>query len=118
MAEAGKVTLERLNREVERIGSLLRSMNVQIDAIRTRVTDLEHLEKIAGKGSKIAFRTDNTLGDGDGWLKAAGKTPGQDDEFDDGKGGGQDNGSQTGRKAGKDNGGKGKGKGQGKPAKK
>jgi hypothetical protein len=113
MAEPGKVNLERLNREVERIGSLLRSMNVQIDAIRIRVSDLEHLEKIAHKGSKITHRAaGKTPGDGDGGLKAAGKTPGEDDAFDDGKGGGQDNGSQSGRKPGKDNGGKGKGQGK------
>jgi hypothetical protein len=32
---------ENLSREVERIGSLLRSMSIQIEAIRARVSDLE-----------------------------------------------------------------------------
>ena len=42
MADDSSLTLEQLNLEVEKIGSALRSMTVQIAGIRTRVADLEH----------------------------------------------------------------------------
>lgn len=41
MTDDSNLTLERLNLEVEKIGSVLRSMSVQIAGIRTRVADLE-----------------------------------------------------------------------------
>jgi hypothetical protein len=41
MADDSSLTLEQLNLEVEKIGSALRSMTVQIAGIRTRVADLE-----------------------------------------------------------------------------
>ena len=116
MVEARKVTLEGLNREVEKIGSLLRSMNVQIEAIRTRVTDLEHLDG-NGKGKHLppaGSKTGHALAagkrpdDGGEIFYRAGKDPTPDDGDDDDKGGGQGS-----KRAGKDNGGKGKGQGQG-----
>jgi hypothetical protein len=41
MTDDSNLTLEHLNLEVEKIGSLMRSLSVQIAGIRTRVTDLE-----------------------------------------------------------------------------
>jgi hypothetical protein len=57
VTEDSSLSLEHLNQEVERIGSLLRSMSVQISGIRNRVTDLElggskRMLVTAGKGKK------------------------------------------------------------------
>ena len=41
MQDGSNPITENLSREVERIGSLLRSMSIQIEAIRARVSDLE-----------------------------------------------------------------------------
>jgi hypothetical protein len=41
MTDDNNLTLERLNLEVEKIGSLMRSLSIQVAGIRTRVTDLE-----------------------------------------------------------------------------
>lgn len=41
MADDSSLTLEHVSSEVEKIGSMLRSMSVQIAGIRTRVADLE-----------------------------------------------------------------------------
>ena len=41
MQDGSNPSTENLSREVERIGTLLRSMSIQIEAIRARVSDLE-----------------------------------------------------------------------------
>jgi hypothetical protein len=84
---------ENLSREVERIGSLLRSMSIQIEAIRARVSDLErwgplsHGPVIAagkegiGKGGK---GKEGNGGKGDGGKHDFGRPNGDgngDDQF-------------------------------------
>ena len=85
---------ENLSREVERIGSLLRSMSIQIEAIRARVSDLErwgplsHGPVIAagkediGKGGKGG--KEGKGGKGDGGKQDFGRPNGDgkgDDQF-------------------------------------
>jgi hypothetical protein len=56
MDEQGGLTLENLSREVEKIGSLVRSISVQVGGLRTRVADLElggiHPDTIVVAGKK------------------------------------------------------------------
>jgi hypothetical protein len=58
MREASTVTLEGLNQEIDKIGSLVRSMSIQIRGITTRVADLERwgprseIVAMAGKEGK------------------------------------------------------------------
>ena len=120
MVEARKVTLEALNREVEKIGSLLRSMNVQIEAIRTRVTDLEQVE---GNGKEKPLPLAGKMPLPGNRPRAAGKRPDNGDDIfyragkepQPGEGNGNGNNDRDGqgsKRAGKDNGDKGKGKGK------
>ena len=72
MTEESKLTLEILNREVEKIGSLLYSVSVQISGIRARVADLELGDPFSG----VTNRGETTLGGKDEHGdKRSGKRP-------------------------------------------
>ena len=68
-----------IEREVDRLGSLVRAVSIQVDAIRKRVSDLEVFgisrmhELKAGKGKKGKAGKAGKGKSGKGKAKAAGK---------------------------------------------
>jgi len=72
---------ENLSREVERIGSLLRSMSIQIEAIRARVSDLERWGPLS-HGPVIAAGKEDT---GKGGKGGKGGKEGKGGKGDGGK---------------------------------
>ena len=84
---------ENLSREVERIGSLLRSMSIQIEAIRARVSDLERWGPLshgpviaAGKEDTGKGGKEGKGGKGDGGKHDCGRPNGDDNGDDQFKG--------------------------------
>ena len=79
MTEESRLTLDSLNREVEKIGSLLSSVSVQISGIRARVADLE----LWGSLSGVANGSDTTAA---GKRESGDKSPGKRPDGRPGKG--------------------------------
>ena len=98
MQDRDKSSQEDLTREVERIGSQLRSVSIQIEAMRARISDLETFGPRHARGPVRAGGKDEDHGKGK--------------DEDNGKGGKKENGKESGGNRNGNGNGDGNGKGK------
>jgi hypothetical protein len=98
MANGNGLSLEVVHQELERLGSLVRSLSTQIASVRVRVSDLESWDSVSRRAKGKGVDNGNGNGKGKGVDNGNGKGKGVDNGNDKGKGKGKDYGT---RKAGR-----------------
>jgi hypothetical protein len=90
MANGNGLSLEVVHHELERLGSLVRSLSTQIASVRVRVSDLERWDPISGRGELRLLGKDTKK---KGKRKGKGKGKGKGKQPGKGKGKGKGNGN-------------------------
>ena len=96
MANGNGLSLEVVHHELERLGSLVRSLSTQVASVRVRVSDLEHWDPISNRGElRLLGKDTKKKGNRRGKRKGKGKGKGKGKQPGKGKGKGKGTGKRA-----------------------